>query len=116
MSVSVSVFEFGEGGERGRGGCCVVANADRLCAMLTRLAGLDRLNPLIPHALHPRKPTTANREPPSNTNSNTLTLTRALWLRDVMNSQGGRGEGTGERYQGLGMRNVLLIIPLPCRT
>ena len=44
--MSVSVFEFVfEGGERGRGGCCVVANADRLCAMLTRLAGLDRLNP-----------------------------------------------------------------------
>ena len=35
---------------------------------------------MIPHALHPREPEHANREPPSNTNSNTLTLTQSPLL------------------------------------
>ena len=54
--------------------------ATGLCAMLARLAGLthNRGGP-------PSSPATRAREPPSNTNSNTLTNSRAEYVRDVMN-------------------------------
>ena len=60
-------------------GVCVVAKRGSAVRLLTRLAGLTQ--PVIPQALHPREPNTANREPPSNTNSNTLTLTQSPLAR-----------------------------------
>ena len=80
MSVSVSVFEFVfEGGEREREACRGGAKrgARSVRAKLTRLAGLTQRRDSPTLSTHASR-NTANREPPSNTNSNTLTLTLAL--------------------------------------
>jgi hypothetical protein len=58
--------------------------------MLTRQA-CAHSNAAIPRALFTHaSQNAANREPPSNTTSNTLTLTLALWIGDVMIVRGER--------------------------